>query len=171
VTDGAEANWRRIVEAYDRYGVEYLIVGGVGARLHGAQRLTTDFDSLPNSDRSNLDRLASAMRELGAFLRVDGLTDDESRALPTPLDGLLLANMDISTWRTDAGDLDVLTAIPTRLGGRATYSDILDRGVLRRLRWCASARCSPRRHHRLEGMGESTEGSRGARGAAGPPGR
>lgn len=69
------------------------------------------------------------MRELGAFLRVDGLTDDESKALPTPLDGLLLANMDISTWRTDAGDLDVLTAIPTRSGGRATYTDILDRAA------------------------------------------
>jgi len=129
VTDGAEANWRRIIEAFDRHGVEYLIVGGVGARLHGAQRLTTDFDSLPNSDRSNLERLASAMRELGAFLRVDGLTDDESKALPTPLDGLLLANMDISTWRTDAGDLDVLTAIPTRSGGRATYTDIVDRAA------------------------------------------
>lgn len=33
VTDGAEANWRRIIEAFDRHGVEYLIVGGVGARL------------------------------------------------------------------------------------------------------------------------------------------
>ena len=32
--------------------------------------------------------------------------------------------MDISTWRTDAGDLDVLTAMPTRLGeSRDSYPD------------------------------------------------
>ena len=129
MTDGAEANWRRIIEVFDRHGVEYLIVGGVGARLHGAQRPTTDFDSLPNSDRANLDRLARAMRELGAYLRVEGLTDEESQALPTPLDGVLLSHMDISTWRTDAGDLDVLTAIPTGGGGRATYDEIVDRAV------------------------------------------
>ena len=69
------------------------------------------------------------MRELGAFLRVEGLTDEESEALPTPLDGVLLSHMDISTWRTDAGDLDVLTAIPTSSGGRATYAQIVERAA------------------------------------------
>lgn len=120
-------DWLTITECFDRHGVEYLIVGGVGAQLHGATRPTSDFDSLPKTSGENLDRLGGALRELGAYLRVEGLTDDEARALPVHLDGTTLARMDISTWRTDAGDLDVLTAIPTRDGGRSRYEDLLVR--------------------------------------------
>jgi len=39
----------------------------------------------------------------------------------------MLKNMDISTWRTDAGDIDVLTALPTRDGGRTFYDDLATR--------------------------------------------
>ena len=99
----------------------------LGAQLHGATRPTSDFDSLPKTSGENLDRLGIALRELGAYLRVEGLTDEEARALPVHLDGATLARMDISTWRTDAGDLDVLTAIPTRDGGRSRYEDLLVR--------------------------------------------
>lgn len=56
-------------------------------------------------------------------------SDDEARSLPTPLDGLRLSTMDISTWRTDAGDLDILTALPTRDGGRATYEQLVARAA------------------------------------------
>jgi hypothetical protein len=31
-----QIDWLRITECFDRHGVEYLIVGGVGAQLHGA---------------------------------------------------------------------------------------------------------------------------------------
>lgn len=115
---------RRLVECLHRHQVEYLIVGGIGAQLHGAQRPTFDFDSLPALSKENLGRLAAAMRELHAYLRVGGLTDEEARALPTRVDADSLARMDISTWRTDAGDFDVLTAIPTRDGGRAFYDEL-----------------------------------------------
>ncbi|MGH3370903.1 MAG: hypothetical protein ACRDPR_12980 [Nocardioidaceae bacterium] len=67
------------------------------------------------------------MRELQAYLRVGGLSDEEARALPTRVDADSLARMDISTWRTDAGDFDVLTAIPTRDGGRAFYDELVAR--------------------------------------------
>jgi hypothetical protein len=36
----------RIIETLNRHGVQYLIVGGIGAQLHGAHRATSDFDSL-----------------------------------------------------------------------------------------------------------------------------
>jgi hypothetical protein len=127
LTEHPEVDWVRITECLDRHGVEYLIVGGLGAQLHGATRPTGDFDSLPKTTGENLDRLAAAMRELHAFLRVEGLSDEESRALPTRLDAVSLGRMDISTWRTDAGDLDVLTAIPTRDGGRARYEELVER--------------------------------------------
>jgi hypothetical protein len=99
---------RRVVEALDRHGVEYLIVGGVASRFHGAERLTKDIDLVPSSDADNLERLAAALRDLGAFLRVGGMSDDEAKSLPIVLDGSALARMEISTWRTEAGDLDVL---------------------------------------------------------------
>lgn len=70
----------------------------------------------------NLDRLAAALRELGAYLRVGGLADDEARALPLVLDGAALARMEISTCRTDAGDLDVLRDLRATDGRRLGYA-------------------------------------------------
>lgn len=125
MTSDNQVDWLNITRCFDRHGVEYLIVGGVGAQLHGATRPTSDFDSLPKASEENLDRLATALRELGAYLRVEGLSDAEARALPVRLDAGTLARMDISTWRTDAGDLDVLTAIPTCDGGRSRYEDLV----------------------------------------------
>ena len=75
--DGETLDVRRVLETLDRRGVEYLLVGGMAARFHGATRTTKDVDVVPRSDAENLDRLAAALRDLGAFLRVGGLTEDE----------------------------------------------------------------------------------------------
>ncbi len=40
VTEPKPPDVGRIVEALDRHGVEYLLVGGVAATAHGAERLT-----------------------------------------------------------------------------------------------------------------------------------
>lgn len=86
----------RILEVLNDHGVEYLVVGGVGAQLLGATRPTADLDSLASTTRENLDRLASAMNALNARLRVEGLTDDEARALAVRLAAESLDRMDIS---------------------------------------------------------------------------
>jgi hypothetical protein len=124
MADGPILDRARILECFDEHGVEYLVVGGIGAQLLGASRATSDFDALPSTTRDNLTRLAAAMKELNARLRVEGMTDDEAKALPVRIDADSLGLMDISTWRTDAGELDVLTAIPTRGGGRADYDQV-----------------------------------------------
>ncbi|MDP9453679.1 MAG: hypothetical protein M3P97_09915 [Actinomycetota bacterium] len=97
----------------DRHQVDFLVVGGVAAIAHGATRPTSDLDCVARRSGTNLDRLAAALRELNARLRVAGLSDEEAAALPTQLDRDTLGRMEISTWRTDAGDLDVLVDIPT----------------------------------------------------------
>jgi len=79
--DGETLDVRRVLETLDRRGVEYLLVGGMAARFHGATRTTKDVDVVPRSDAENLDRLAAALRDLGAFLRVGGLTEDEAAAM------------------------------------------------------------------------------------------
>ena len=70
----------RIVGILDRHGVDYLIVGGVGVRLHGARRVTLDFDALASFARDNLDRLCAAIRELNARIRAEGFSDAEAMA-------------------------------------------------------------------------------------------
>jgi hypothetical protein len=69
------------------------------------------------------------MRELGARLRVEGLDDDESKALQVTIDSTMLAGMEISTWRTDAGDFDVLTGLRTRDGLQRNYRDLIPTAV------------------------------------------
>ena len=115
---------QRLVGALERHGVDYLIVGGVAARAYGATRETTDFDCLVRRAKENLERLAAAMRELNARLRVEGLSDAEATQLPTQLDALTLNAMEISTWTTDAGDLDVLVFLPGPGGARRLYEDL-----------------------------------------------
>lgn len=66
-----------------------------------------------------------AMRELNARLRVAGLSDDEAAQLPMRIDAEALNAIEISTWRTDAGDLDVLVDIPGRDGTHRRYEDLV----------------------------------------------
>ena len=58
----------RIFEAFARHGVDYVLVGGLGARLHGATRFTFDFDarsqrSAPQGQRTG--RAGSPWRTAG----------------------------------------------------------------------------------------------------------
>jgi hypothetical protein len=119
----------RILEVFDRHRVAYLLVGGVSCAAYGAQRVTKDFDCLPDRSDANMTRLAAAMADLHARLRVAGMTDDEARQLPVRLDATMLKSMEISTWRTDAGDLDILNEMPTRDGRRQRYEDLTGRAV------------------------------------------
>lgn len=118
---------KRITDALARYEVEYLLVGGIAARAYGAQRPTFDVDCVPEPSRENLDRLAAAMRDLHARLRVEGLTDEESALLPVQVTGSTLVRMELSTWRTDGGDLDVLADIPDRHGRHLSYPELVGR--------------------------------------------
>jgi len=116
-------NVARLTEILDRHGVDYLVIGGIATQAYGAERPTGDFDCLVRRSTENFDRLAAAMRELNARLRVGGLSDDEAAALPVQLDGLTLSRSQISTWATDAGHLDVRVDMVNRQGHRQRYED------------------------------------------------
>lgn len=117
----------RLLETLSRHQVEFLVVGGFSAIAHGATRPTVDFDCLAERSPANLDRLAQALQELNARLRVEGLSDAESRTLPVVFDAQMFQTMEISTWRTDAGDFDVLAEIPAGDGRRVRYDELLER--------------------------------------------
>jgi hypothetical protein len=118
----------RIIEALDRHAVEYVVVGGFGSQLHGAGRQTYDLDFVPSTAEANEERLAAALRELGARLRVAGMTDEEARQLPVVIDGATLRAFGSTTWTTDAGPLDVLAELPVD-GGHRTFDDLARRST------------------------------------------
>lgn len=123
-TDLPPLDVERILATLTRNGVEFLLVGGVAAIAHGARRLTVDLDCVPVRTYENLDRLAAALRDLNARLRVEGLTDAEAALLPVRIDRETLGRMELSTWRTDAGDFDILADLPTSDGRRLRYDDL-----------------------------------------------
>ncbi len=85
-------------------GVNFIVIGGVAAGLRGAALLTDDLDICYSREQANLERLADALRSLGARLRSPNLLDD----LPFVLDARTLALGDTFTFHTGFGDLDIL---------------------------------------------------------------
>jgi hypothetical protein len=65
----------------------------------------------------------------GAYLRVGGVDDETARALPVVIDAATLARLETSTWRTEAGDLDVLATIRDSKGARLTIDAIEGRAT------------------------------------------
>ena len=102
-----------ILGALDHHGVEYVVIGGLAARIHGSPMLTEDLDITPAPDRENLSRLADALHELAARLR--GAED-----VDFPLDDRSLALAEILTMTTSAGQLDVCH----RPAGGQTYETL-----------------------------------------------
>ncbi len=53
--------------------------------------------------RANLERVAAALKDLNARLRVAGMTDEDAMALPVRIDPTTLDRAGMITWMTDAG--------------------------------------------------------------------
>lgn len=102
-----------ILRELDRCLVDYVIVGGFAATIYGASRMTTDLDVVARWTDSNRERLATALKNMGAKLRVDGMEEPVS----FPLNSGSVGSFELSTWRTDHGDLDVIIGIPTHAKG------------------------------------------------------
>jgi hypothetical protein len=93
-----------MLEALETERARYVIIGGTAAVIGGATYLTFDLDITPDRSLENLDRVAAALRRLGA--RVHGMPVEAEAAFH--LDGATLAQG--STWKfiTEHGELDVV---------------------------------------------------------------
>ncbi|HEX2383492.1 MAG TPA: hypothetical protein VHI95_12695 [Acidimicrobiales bacterium] len=91
-------------------GVEFVLIGGVAARLHGSPSLTRDVDICYARDLANLERLTGVLQRLNVRLR--GVDDDVTFIL----DVRTLQAGASFTFATDLGDIDVL-AIPAGVTG------------------------------------------------------
>ncbi len=94
--------------------VDFVVIGGIAARLWGSPTITRDLDICRARTPANLERLAAALQQVHAKLR--GVSED----VPFRLDARTLAAGDRFTFKSDVGDLDCL-GTPTGTGG---YDDL-----------------------------------------------
>ncbi len=109
---GPAFNPRALLAALDHHLVEYVVVGGYAANVHGAVRPTKDIDVAPATTTENLTQLVAALRELNAGIRVDEMPD----GLPFDTSAEALQGMKMLNLRTRFGDLD-LTFSPAGIPG------------------------------------------------------
>ncbi len=102
----ADFDPERMLSALAAEGVQFVLIGGMGAILHGDVGVTVDLDVVPDRDAANLQRLARALRTLGARIRTEG----EPEGLAFDCSAQFFANLSpdsIVNMTTEAGDLDV----------------------------------------------------------------
>jgi hypothetical protein len=97
---------REILNTLNRHNVQYVVIGGFAATLHGCPEQTYDLDILYADTLDNRRRLLAALQEMDARWDVP-LTDEVLRRQP------------IFALNTRLGDLDILSDVL----GVGTYAD------------------------------------------------
>jgi hypothetical protein len=99
-----------ILRVLKEEGVEFVLIGGLAAQVHGSPSLTGDIDICHSLDRANLVRLSSALERLVAIRRM------MPSGLESPVDLVALRAGDVFTLTTRFGDLDLLAHPDPNLG-------------------------------------------------------
>jgi hypothetical protein len=109
----------------DAQAVDYVLIGGLAANLHGSPLVTNDADICPRRTPENLQRLALALCDLDARIR----TTAEPDGLAFACDAEFLERIQMVNMQTRAGEFDISfepAAFPgyDELAGRATTMEI-----------------------------------------------
>lgn len=105
-------NIEKLLKALYDQELEFVIIGGAAAVLHGSAYVTGDLDICYSREKENLKRLATALAAFNPSLR--GAPKD----LPFQLDVDSLKSGLNFTLTTDLGDLDLLGEVT---GARGLY--------------------------------------------------
>lgn len=100
-------------------GVDFVVIGGIAAVLHGSPRVTQDLDVQYATDPGNLEALGSALVALDARLA------DVADPVPFVPDARTLGRVSMLTLETAHGRLDVLAAPP----GAPSYDELRARAA------------------------------------------
>jgi len=93
-----------IVAAFNRHGVQYVVIGAYAALAQDAPiDPTRDIDFTPDSTGANLTRLSTALKELGARIR----TTDAPDGLPFEQDGPSLGRAAMWNLVCRHGEFDI----------------------------------------------------------------
>lgn len=112
----ARAGFRAVLEVLVEHRVEFIVVGGVAAVLHGAPVVTFDLDVLHRRSSENVERLLAALKSIRARYRDPRELAPSEEHLRGPGHQLLA---------TTLGPVDVLGSL---LDG-VTFDDLVDRSV------------------------------------------
>lgn len=107
-----------IFEALNRHQVEYIVIGGMAAIVHGAEVSTQDVDVVVEQSKANLDRAAAALQDLEAT-RITNSSAHDMAGEPAPANAYQLTDR-VEMFRTPAGRVDIIREA-TVIGG---YQDI-----------------------------------------------
>ncbi len=108
-------DFERLFRSLHKGRVEYVLIGGVAATVHGSSRLTQDVDVCYARTNSNLDRIVRALRPLKPYLR------GAPRGLPFEWSARTLRAGLNFTLTTTAGDIDLLGEVT----GGGGYDDLI----------------------------------------------
>jgi hypothetical protein len=92
-------NPARILEELNRARVDYVVIGGVAATLHGCPEQTYDLDIFYEASPENRARLLEALTAIGAQWE-------------EPLSETTLQRQSVFSLNTNHGDLDIFTEVP-----------------------------------------------------------
>jgi len=110
---------QRFLDALHHNHVEFIIIGGIAARVHGSARVTQDVDVVYARSDTNIERMVRALAPFKPYLR------GAPEGLPFSWDfHTVKAGLNF-TLRTTAGDIDILGEVTG--GGR--YEDLIDHSV------------------------------------------
>jgi predicted nucleotidyltransferase len=105
----------RLLPTLVRAGVEFIVIGGVAAIVHGSARATFDVDLVYSRTHENTERLAAALAPHGPYPR------DVPPNLPFSWDAKTISAGLNFTLTTKLGDLDLFGEV----AGGETYQDLL----------------------------------------------
>jgi hypothetical protein len=108
-------DFRVLLEVLANGNVEFVIVGGLAATVHGSSRLTQDIDVVYGRSDSNLERLANSLASLAPYPR------GAPPGLPFEWSVATLSHGLNFTLTTTAGYIDLLGEIT----GGGDYEDLL----------------------------------------------
>lgn len=101
---GRELNAAAIVAVFNRHQVRYVVIGAFAAIAQQAPiPATRDIDFTPEASHENLARLSSALKELGARIRAEGIPE----GLPFGHDAASLASADVWNLICLDGEFDI----------------------------------------------------------------
>ncbi|HVV01864.1 MAG TPA: hypothetical protein VHH88_10915 [Verrucomicrobiae bacterium] len=108
-------DYQKILRILNEGGVEFILIGGVAANLHGSARATFDIDFVYSRTRKNVKQVAQALAPYKPYLRGAPV------GLPFTFDEATIRNGLNFTLHTSLGDIDLLGEV----AGGGSYEQLL----------------------------------------------